>query len=110
MDTRLRPCPASIGSISWTNGIQEYVIGNRLGETEIKGLFRLFLDGCFGQVPESDWEMNMNTIREPSLGSRIMGVYKLSDNKVVWIITSGYGQQRYGAECCHTVIMFPSEY
>ena len=45
-------------------------------------------------------------------------VYKLQDNKTIWIITSGYGltkddmdlTQFSEQDYCNTVILFPEEY
>ena len=106
------PDAASIGWIRWTGDVQMYVADNPWANAEIKGLFRLFMEGCYGDIPDSAWRANIRTVGEPrmSIFKQLVGVYKLSNGKPIFIVTKGYGEQARGKEeYCNTTVMFAHE-
>ena len=108
--TKIIPDLAGIGKIAWTGGVQMYCADNRWANAEIKSMYRLFTEGCYGDLQEKDWQANVSTISSPKEGGRLMGIYKLSNKKIIWIITSGYKLHHLGGDYCNTIIMFPEEY
>ncbi len=106
------PDAASIGWIRWTGSVQMYVADNRWANAEIKGLFRLFMDGCYGDIPDSVWRANVRTIENPkmSIYKFLVGLYKLSNGEKICIFTKGYGEHSRGKEeYCNTTVMLSHE-
>tara|TARA_Y100001963_G_scaffold74106_2_gene103025 strand:+ start:5549 stop:5950 length:402 start_codon:yes stop_codon:yes gene_type:complete len=106
------PDAASIGWIRWTGDVQMYVADNPWANAEIKGLFRLFMEGCYGDILDSEWRTNIRTVGEPrmSIFKQLVSMYKLSSGRSICIITKGYGEQARGKEeYCNTTVMFAYE-
>lgn len=72
-----------------------------------------FLHRDYGDTPEEDVESNNASIAAAEAGNQggtVMGSYTTRDGTKLWIICSGYGQHKLGADYCNTIVLFPSEY
>ena len=74
-----------------------------------------FRKGDWGDIPEEDKQLNIDTItaeKSGNPGMTLMGSYMTDcPNPVkIYIMTSGYGNQHYGADYCYTTVLFPEEY
>ena len=105
-----KPNPPAIGPVVLTSGIQQWLADEPHVETQLKVRLKQFLDGDWGEVnnSEEDSEQNRKTITRKA--GRLMGSYSLIDGRIFWIITDGYGQQKLGADFCHTTLLLPDEY
>ena len=108
--SKIIPDLAGIGKIAWTGGVQMFCADHRWANKEIKGMYRLFTDGCYGDISDDDFKSNLKTIASLEGGGRLLGIYTLSDKTIIWILTTGYKLHQVGDDYCNTVIMFPHEY
>ena len=103
------------GSITTTPDVDCYIkedFDNNI--IEILSLLKRHVIFDYGILSEEDKLQNEITRRKQN-GERIHSSYKLKNNKVIWIITSGYYQhelnQKYKTtNYCYTTVLFPSEY
>ena len=58
----IKPNPAMLGLLSWSGSMQMYAADHRWANAEIKERYRLFADGCFGDLTDAEWEQNCLTI------------------------------------------------
>ena len=72
-----------------------------------------FLRRDYGDTCEEDAEANNASIAAAEAGNpggTVMGSYTTRDGTKLWIICSGFGQHKLGADYCNTTGLFPSEY
>ena len=103
------------GSIVTTSGVDSYIKEDfESNIIEILNLLKRHVIFDYGILSEEDKKLNENTRKEKD-GDRIHSSYKLKNNKVIWIITSGYYQHELNRQFktsnyCYTTVLFPSEY
>lgn len=71
-----------------------------------------FLRGDFGQMPTEDIASNHDSLRAAAQGKpggMVMGKYTNGETDV-YVICSGYGNQKLGADYCNTTVLLTSEY
>ena len=56
---KITPDLAGIGKIAWTGGVQMFCADHRWANKEIKGMYRLFTDGCYGDISDDDFKSNL---------------------------------------------------
>jgi len=103
------------GSITTTPDVDSYIkedFENNI--IEILNLLKRHTIFDYGILSEEDKLQNEITRRKQN-GDRIHSSYKLKNNKVIWIITSGYYQHELNKQFktsnyCYTTVLFPSEY
>ena len=72
-----------------------------------------FLHRDWGDTCEEDAESNQASIAAAEAGNpggTVMGSYTTRTGTKLWIICSGFGQHKLGADYCYTTVLFPSEY
>ena len=110
--------PAEFGVVRTTPDTDSYIkedFDNNI--IEILSLLKRHTDFDYGILKDlykEDVKSNEYT-REHKNGDRIQSIYKLKNNKTIWIITSGYGNQQQNKihkcfDYCYTTVLFPSEY
>lgn len=92
----------------FTSGISCRMESDSQFTDDLSKIIEQYRSGDWGQVDEEDWQTNIDTCK--SKGGSLMGCYKTFDQTRIWIITSGYGNQRYGRDYCYTTVLFPEEY
>ena len=103
------------GSILFTPDVDTYVSQDfESNIIEILSLLKRHVIFDYGILSEEDKKLNEYN-REAKDGNRIHSSYKLKNNKVIWIITSGYYQHELNRQFktsnyCYTTILFPNEY
>lgn len=103
------------GSIITTPDVDSYIkedFNNNI--IEILSLLKRHIIFDYGILSDHDKKLNERT-REEKDGDRIHSSYKLKNNKVIWIITSGYYQHELNrqfktSDYCYTTVLFPNEY
>ncbi len=103
------------GSITTTPDVNSYIkedFDNNI--IEILNLLKRHVIFDYGILSEEDKLQNEITRRKQN-GDRIHSSYKLKNNKVIWIITSGYYQHELNkqfktSDYCYTTVLFPNEY
>ena len=103
------------GSIVTTPDVDSYIkedFNNNI--LEILSLLKRHTNFDYGILSDHDKKLNERT-REEKDGDRIHSSYKLKNNKVIWIITSGYYQHELNrqfktSDYCYTTVLFPNEY
>ena len=103
------------GTIRTTPDVDSYIkedFENNI--IEILNLLKRHVKYDYGILSENDKKLNENT-RKQKDGNRIHSSYKLKNNKVIWIITSGYYQHELNRQFktsnyCYTTVLFPNEY
>ena len=103
------------GSIVTTPDVDSYIkedFDNNI--MEILNLLKRHVIFDYGILSEEDKKLNEKTRKEKD-GDRIHSSYKLKNNKVIWIITSGYYQHELNrqfktSDYCYTTVLFPNEY
>ena len=110
----IKPNPAMLGLLSWSGSMQMYAADHRWANAEIKERYRLFADGCFGDLTDAEWEQNcltINAAEEGFLGGILIGRYLLSNKQKVNIRTLRYGIKNESdeAKAAQTVLFFPPE-
>ena len=107
--------PPEFGSIVTTPDVDSYIKEDfEANIIEILSLLKRHIKFDYGILSEHDKKLNENTRKEKD-GNRIHSSYKLKNNKVIWIITSGYYQHELNKQFktsnyCYTTVLFPSEY
>ena len=81
---------------------------------EILSLLKRHIIFDYGICCKEDAKLNEDN-RKAKDGNRIHSSYKLKNNKVIWIITSGYYQHELNRQFktsnyCYTTVLFPNEY
>ena len=107
--------PPEFGSIVTTPDVDSYIkedFENNI--IEILNLLKRHVIFDYGICCEEDAKLNEYN-RKAKDGNRIHSSYKLKNNKVVWIITSGYYQHELNKQFktsnyCYTTVLFPNEY
>jgi len=110
--------PKEFGCIVFTPDVDSYIkkdFDNNI--IEILSLLKRHIKFDYGilkSLYKEDYQQNEYT-RQHKNGDRIQSIYKLKDNSVIWIMTSGYGnhQQNIIHDCfdyCYTTVLFPNEY
>ena len=103
------------GSIITTPNVDSYIKEDfEPNIIEILNLLKRHIKFDYGILSEHDKKLNEKTRKEKD-GDRIHSSYKLKNNKVIWIITSGYYQHELNRQFktsnyCYTTVLFPSEY
>jgi hypothetical protein len=103
------------GSIITTSGVDSYIREDfEPNIIEILNLLKRHIIFDYGILSEHDKKLNERTRKEKD-GDRIQSSYKLKNNKVIWIITSGYYQHELNkqfktSDYCYTTVLFPNEY
>ena len=103
------------GSIITTPDVDSYIKEDfEPNIIEILNLLKRHIKFDYGILSEHDKKLNEKTRKEKD-GDRIHSSYKLKNNKVIWIITSGYYQHELNRQFktsnyCYTTVLFPSEY
>ena len=103
------------GSIVTTPNVDSYIKEDfESNIIEILNLLKRHVIFDYGILSKEDKKLNENTRKEKD-GNRIHSSYKLKNNKVIWIITSGYYQHELNRQFktsiyCYTTVLFPSEY
>ena len=109
----IKPNPAMLGLLSWSGSMQMYAADNRWANSEIKERYRLFTDGCFGDLTDAEWEENcltINAAEEGFLGGTLVGRYLLTNKKPMTIRTFNYGmKETEEEESSQTILFFPLE-
>ena len=103
------------GSIVTTPDVDSYIkedFENNI--IEILNLLKRHVIFDYGICCEEDAKLNEYN-RKAKDGNRIHSSYKLKNNKVIWIITSGYYQHELNKQFktynyCYTTVLFPNEY
>jgi len=104
------PDPARMGPLLFTATVNDWIADRSDVLADISRKIDLFIAGDWGDLSEEDWQANIDTIKSPEPGGRLMGAYKLNDRRRLWIITSGYGQIHLGLDYCYTTVMAPEDY
>jgi len=110
--------PAEFGIVRTTPDTDSYIkedFDNNI--IEILSLLKRHTNFDYGILKDlykEDVKSNEYT-REHKNGDRIQSIYKLKNNKIIWIITSGYGNQQQNKinncfDYCYTTVLFPNEY
>ena len=107
--------PPEFGSIVTTPDIDAYIkedFDNNI--MEILNLLKKHIIFDYGILSDHDKKLNEKTRKEKD-GNRIHSSYKLKNNKVIWIITSGYYQHELNRQFktsnyCYTTVLYPNEY
>ena len=103
------------GSIITTPNVDSYIREDfEANIIEILNLLKRHIKFDYGILSADDQKLNEKTRKEKD-GDRIHSSYKLKNNKVIWIITSGYYQHELNRQFktsnyCYTTVLFPSEY
>ena len=103
------------GSIITTPDVDSYIREDfEANIIEILNLLKRHIKFDYGILSEHDKKLNEKTRKEKD-GDRIHSSYKLKNNKVIWIITSGYYQHELNRQFktsnyCYTTVLFPNEY
>ena len=103
------------GAIRTTPDVDSYIKEDfEQNIIEILNLLKRHVKYDYGILSENDKKLNENT-RKQKDGNRIHSSYKLKNNKVIWIITSGYYQHELNRQFktsnyCYTTVLFPNEY
>ena len=103
------------GAIRTTPDVDSYIKEDfEQNIIEILNLLKRHVKYDYGILSENDKKLNENT-RKQKDGNRIHSSYKLKNNKVIWIITSGYYQHELNRQFktsnyCYTTVFFPNEY
>ena len=103
------------GSIITTPDVDSYIREDfEANIIEILNLLKRHIKFDYGILSADDQKLNEKTRKEKD-GDRIHSSYKLKNNKVIWIITSGYYQHELNRQFktsnyCYTTVLFPSEY
>jgi len=105
-----KPDPLALGPILYTQTVNRWVKEKPEILYRIHDYLVQYIDGDWGDLDEDDWQANIDTIRRKTPNGRLMGAYKLTDDKRLWIITDGYGMQDEGVSCCYTTILSPDDY
>tara|TARA_R100000455_G_C6231582_1_gene93026 strand:- start:290 stop:679 length:390 start_codon:yes stop_codon:yes gene_type:complete len=103
------------GSIGTTPDVDSYIkedFDNNI--IEILNLLKRHIIFDYGICCKEDAKLNEYN-RKAKDGNRIHSSYKLKNNKVIWIITSGYYQHELNKQYktsnyCYTTVLFPNEY
>ena len=103
------------GSIVTTPDVDSYIkedFDNNI--IEILNLLKRHIIFDYGICCKEDAKQNEYN-RKAKDGNRIHSSYKLKNNKVIWIITSGYYQHKLNRQFktsnyCYTTVLFPNEY
>ena len=117
MTTSIKPNKKSLGTLAFSQKVNEYQVFDFTKRREISSKLKLHASGNWGDLAPEDAETN-NQVVNSSNGGRLHSVYKLQDNKTIWIITSGYGLTKADMDLtqfseqdyCNTVVLFPEEY
>ena len=117
MTVTVKPNKKFLGTIAFSQKVNEYQLLSSVREQDIKSKVMLHASGDWGDLASEDAETNNQVVRS-SNGGRLHSVYKLQDNQTIWIITSGYGLTKADMDLtqfseqdyCNTVILFPEEY
>ena len=117
MTTSVKPKRKSLGTLAFSQKVNEYQLFSSAREQDIRSKMMLHASGDWGDLAPEDAETNNQVVRK-SNGGRLHSVYKLQDNKTIWIITSGYGLTKADMDLtqfseqdyCNTVVLFPEEY
>lgn len=104
------PNPLCIGPIIYTKTITDWVAEAPSTLELIHESIIKYLNGNWGDIGEEDWQMNTETVTRKTSHGRLMGSYKISDDRTLWIITDGYGMQDEGVDYCYTTILSPDDY
>ena len=107
--------PLEFGSIVTTPDVDAYIkedFDNNI--MEILNLLKRHIIFDYGILSDHDKKLNEKTRKEKD-GNRIHSSYKLKNNKVIWIITSGYYQHELNRQFktsnyCYTTVLYPNEY
>ena len=103
------------GSIITTPDVDSYIREDfEANIIEILNLLKRHIKFDYGILSADDQKLNEKTRKEKD-GDRIHSSYKLKNNKVIWIVTSGYYQHELNRQFktsnyCYTTVLFPSEY
>ena len=103
------------GAIRTTPDVDSYIKEDfEQNIIEILNLLKRHVKYDYGILSEDDKKLNENTKKQKD-GNRIHSSYKLKNNKVIWIITSGYYQHELNRQFktsnyCYTTVLFPNEY
>ena len=95
------------GPIVCTRGVMA-----ELDAEQIKQCLVAFMKGDFGQMPTEDIASNHDSLRAEAQGKPgglVMGKYTVNQTDI-YVICSGYGNQKLGADYCNTTVLLPSEY
>ena len=117
MTTTVKPKRKSLGALAFSQKVNEYQSFSITREQDIRSKMMLHASGDWGDLASEDAETNNQVVRN-SNGGTLHSVYKLKDNKTIWIITSGYGltkddmdlTQFSEQDYCNTIVLFPEEY
>ena len=117
MATTVKPKRKSLGTLAFSQKVNEYQLFSSTREQDIRSKMMLHASGDWGDLAPEDAETNNQVVRK-SNGGRLHSVYKLHDNKTIWIITTGYGLKKADMDLrefseedyCNTVVLFPEEY
>ena len=117
MTTTVKPKRKSLGTLAFSQKVHEYKVFSNSRYADIRSKVMLHANGDWGDLAPEDAETNNQVVRK-SNGGRLHSVYKLQDNKTIWIITSGYGLTKADMDLtqfseqdyCNTVVLFPEEY
>lgn len=105
-----KPEPINLGPILMTETVRDWTELDPTIAKQVGQNLSLYMEGDWGSIDEDDWQANIDTIKDPLPGGRLMGSYRLSDGRILWIITDGYGRFREGLDCCYTTILSPEDY
>ena len=105
-----KPNRDQLGFLRFTATIDEWIQDRSDILAGIAQRIDLFTNGDWGDLDEEDWQSNLDTIKSPQPGGRLMGAYKLFDGRRIWIITDGYGNSHLGPDCCYTTVLSPDDY
>ena len=110
---------SNFGFIHYSNALTNYIgLNPSLIDEVIVQIFQnKFLNGIWGIVESDSIKTNNHTIKNENGGS-LLGVYKLSTGRKIWIMTVGYGltedkmdlENYTKMDYNNTCIMFPEDY
>ena len=119
MSTQTELKESNFGYVTYTAALQNYIGLNPilLDEVVVQIFQNKFLKGNWGIVDSDQLKTNNHTIKKEDGGS-LLGVYKLSTGRKIWIMTVGYGLKESQMDLetyskmdyNNTCIMFPEDY
>ena len=104
------PDLASLGSLMFTSTVNSWIQDRSDIFVAIDQRLDQYRIGDWGDLSAHDWQCNIDTIESDEPGGTLMGAYKLPDNRRLWIMTYGYGNQNLGPDYCYTTVLSPEDY
>ena len=104
---------ACLGKLVYSAGVFTRIESDADFSADAQDALGSFMRRDWGDTCEEDSDSNNASIAAAEAGNpggTVMGSYTTRDGTKLWVLCSGYGQHKLGADYCYTTILFPSEY